>query len=103
MKKRSRISMLGAGFAIALAALTGGAQALPKTAAPTTQNETKATAPITKEREAHKVHSAGGLDIMQLGQYGMSPKEYGLKYGHGNGKSRSNRLRFTHNSKLKRR
>lgn len=33
---------------------------------------------------------------------GMSPKEYGLRYGNG-GSKRSNRLRYSHNAKLKRR
>jgi hypothetical protein len=103
MKKRSRLSMLGAGFAFALAALAGSAQALPLTSAPTTQNETKATAPKVTQRTAHKVHSVGGLDLMQYGNYGMSPKEYGIKFGSGNQKGRCNRLRFSHNAKLKRR
>lgn len=100
--KRNKLSMLGAGFAIALAGLTGTVQAAQPLTQTTTQNEIKATPAKGVEREARKVHSVGGLDLMQVGNYGMSPKEYGIRYGNG-GSKKSNRLRLSHNAKLKRR
>lgn len=36
------------------------------------------------------------------GQFGLSPKEYGMRYGNG-GSKRSNRNRYAHNAKVKRR
>jgi len=59
-----------------------------------------------KEKEAIKIDPyTGGLDFdpISFSMPGMSPKEYGLSIYHGNKRKRSNRLRFSHNAKLKRR
>jgi hypothetical protein len=59
-----------------------------------------------KEHYAIKIDPyTGGLDFhpVLLGMPGMCPKEYGLSIYHGNKRKRSNRLRFSHNAKLKRR
>lgn len=54
----------------------------------------------TKHRVVKEV---GGLDLMgSRGAFGMTPKEYGQIYGNG-GSKKSNRLRYSHNAKLKRR
>jgi hypothetical protein len=99
--RRNRTSMLGMGFALALSGIVGGAHATQVMSR--SLQEVKATAVNYKERAERKVHSAGGLDLMQRGEYGMSPMEYGMRYGHGNGKGRTNKLRCSHNAKLKRR
>lgn len=45
----------------------------------------------------------GGLDMsMPVRDFGLTPKEYGMRYGSG-GTKRSNRLRYSHNAKVKRR
>lgn len=45
----------------------------------------------------------GGIPLTHhIPAFGMSPKEYGIRYGNG-GSKRSNRLRYSHNAKLKRR
>lgn len=72
--------------------------------APTEQY--KATAEKKKkEKGAIGINNlTGGLDIppMYPLQAGLSPKEYGMRYGNG-GSKRSNRNRYAHNAKLKRR
>lgn len=90
---------------MALVGLMGTAQASQPVL---THNEAKsadfkATGAKHTTRAERKVHSVGGLDLIQTGEYGMSPKEYGIRYGHGNKASRGNRLRLSHNAKLKRR
>jgi hypothetical protein len=106
MKKRSRLSMIGAGFAMALAALTGGvqgSQAYVNT--PITQGQTSKDMKATPAKQArqteHVVNTAGGLDLVQRGEYGMSPMQYGMRYGTGaSRKNKSNRLRYSHNAKV---
>lgn len=104
--KRSRFG-IGAGFMLALAGLMGGAHAtqpyVNTSSATSAGKDLKATEAKQQRNAYRKVHSAGGLDLLQKGEFGMSPKEYGLRFGHGNGKGKSNRLRLTHNAKLKRR
>lgn len=95
--------MLGAGFALALAGLMGSAQATAPLTQGTTQNELKGTPATGKEAQERKVHSVGGLDLIQRGEYGMSPMQYGMMYGHGNKKGHTNLNRCSHNAKLKRR
>ena len=96
--------MLGAGFAMALAGLMGTAQATAPISQATTQNEIKSTPAKVYGRSTMKIHSVGGMDLVTfLPNYGISPKEYGIKYGHGNRKGKSNRLRLSHNAKLRRR
>ncbi|MFD2581513.1 hypothetical protein ACFSR6_03365 [Pedobacter vanadiisoli] len=59
-----------------------------------------------RQREEIQVDPySGGLDYdpYTFDTSSMSPKEYGLSIYHGNMRKRSNRLRFSHNAKLKRR
>ncbi|MBB2148817.1 hypothetical protein [Pedobacter gandavensis] len=100
--KRNRLSMLGAGFALALAGFTGSAQAAQSLTA-TVQNEIKAKP--AKHTQTYTIHNTvGGIPLTTfLPDYGMSPKEYGMRFGHGNRKGKSNRLRYSHNAKMKRR
>lgn len=108
MKRRltSRFG-IGAGFMMALAGLMGSAQASQHYAnAPLTQNATKdmkATEAKQQRSQYRKVHEAGGLDLLQRGEYGMSPMEYGMRFGHGNSKRHTNKLRTSHNAKVARR
>ncbi|WP_114937556.1 hypothetical protein [Mucilaginibacter endophyticus] len=90
---------------LALAGLAGAGQvasAHSQSAASTVEYK------ATNERKAKKSKIAvndvtGGLDFApMLPKLGMSPKEYGLRYGSG-GTKRSNRLRYSHNAKVKRR
>lgn len=89
-----------------MAGLAGAGQvASAKTlAANNTTVEYKATADRKSKKEKISVNDVtGGLDFMpMLPKLGMTPKEYGQRYGTG-GTKRSNRLRYSHNAKLKRR
>ena len=109
MKRKATFGKLGIGFALALAGLAGTTQ--PATLTGRTaqhqhqnQQQQKATPVGVAEKEAHKIHAAGGLDLMQVGQYGMSPKEYGLRFGNGKSrKGKNNYARMSHNAKVQRR
>lgn len=66
--------------------------------------EVKATANGQRKVQNKVVREVGGLPIVTVGgAYGMSPKEYGIRFGHGNKKGKTNFLRLAHNAKLKRR
>jgi hypothetical protein len=91
---------------LGLAGMTGAAQAMQSLAHTThvTQEEMKAVGAKHTKKSRTIEETFGGLPLVSfMPDYGMSPKEYGMKYGHGNKKGRSNRLRFSHNAKLKRR
>jgi hypothetical protein len=108
---KKKIGLIGTALAFALAAGLGTAQVTHTSInnAPTSQaqrsGEMKATQPRKSVSRKIVAQHSGGLDIIhEGGDYGMSPKQYGLSYG--NGKSRKvkhNRLRYSHNAKLKRR
>jgi hypothetical protein len=92
-------------MSLSLAAFIGGSQAMPPTTTHhSAQEETKAVG-ANHTRKARTIEETiGGIPrVTYYPDYGMSPKEYGMKYGHGNKKGKSNRLRFSHNAKLKRR
>lgn len=57
---------------------------------------------VTKYVTRHNVNGSG-LDLITRGTFGMTPKEYGIRYGHGNRKGKTNRLRLAHNKKVKNR
>lgn len=105
--KKKRSSMLGVGFALALAALAGTAPAASfaqSSRVQVTQEQQKATAQNVVAKHQQVKHTAGGLDLIQQGVYGMPPKEYGLRFGNGKSKSgKPNFNRLKHNAKLKRR
>lgn len=70
-----------------------------------TATEIKSTpAQQTKKKVSH-VKIVGGLDLVHESyhSYGMSPMEYGMKYGHGNKKKHTNTLRISHNHKVAKR
>lgn len=108
---KKKIGFIGMALAIAMAGGLGTAQISQSavTNSPISQNqrsgEMKATAPTKSVRRKIVAQQSGGLDIIhEGGDYGMSPMQYGIS--HGNGKSRKikhNRLRYSHNAKLKRR
>lgn len=107
---KKKIGLIGMALAIAMAGGLGAAQVSQSSLnTPVSQNqrtgEMKATAPTKSVSRKIVAQQSGGLDIIhEGGVYGMSPKQYGMAYG--NGKSRKvkhNRLRYSHNAKLKRR
>lgn len=64
----------------------------------------KATAAKHSQSSNKIYNTIGGLPLTTiLPDYGMSPREYGMRYGRGNRKGKSNRLRYSHNAKMKRR
>lgn len=110
MKKSNKLAFIGAGFAMAVASL--GLATSPKMNYANravvieqnqTANNTKALA--AKVIANHRIvrENVGGLDLVQSGEYGMSPKEYGLRFGNGKSKKgKTNFNRMSHNAKLKR-
>lgn len=62
------------------------------------RTEQKATKSITR----HNVNGSG-LDLITRVAFGMTPKEYGIRFGHGNKRGKTNRLRLSHNKKVKNR
>ncbi len=101
--RKSRFG-IGAGFMLALAGLVGSAQAAQPLTASQSQHEQKATQARYAEKQARTVHSAGGLDLKQYGEYGMSPMQYGMLYGNGaSRKGRTNLLACSHRAKVNRR
>lgn len=107
MNKR-RFGLIAA--AMGMAGLMGSAQAT-QTLSTTQQQvrntgELKATKENRKSKEAININQDGGLDFnpFLFTDTGLSPKEYGLRYGTGKSrKNKSNRLRLSHNAKLNRR
>ena len=104
MKRKPTFGKLGIGFALALAGLAGTAQPTALVKQHTHQEQQKATAKRLVEKHRLVRENVGGLDLIQRGEYGMSPKEYGLRFG--NGKSRKGKTNFnkvSHSYKVKRR
>ncbi len=104
MRKRS-IGMMG--LALAMAGALGAAPAQPVSQAPGTTQSTqdmKATPPKQREKKTKFVREVGGIPLMQTGVFGLTPREYGLRFGNGaSRKSKSNYLRMAHNSKVTKR
>ena len=105
-----KIAHFGAGFkaaAFALAALSfGGVTNVHATKQINTVNEVKGRVETKKSKEHINVNAIGGLDFKPLSikDYGMSPREYGLRFGTGKSKNgKTNYQRMSHNAKLKRR
>jgi len=109
--RKNRVGIIGAGLALAVAGLMGSAQASQPLVAQTRQSqsqggEMKATRDYRKSKEEINVNAYRGLDFnpFLFNDAGLSPKEYGLRYGTGKSrKHKSNRLRYSHNAKLNRR
>lgn len=110
MKKRNRIGLIATTLAAVLAGSIGVGQSVananPNTTRGIEQNVKSTPAAPEKKRGFHKefMRSAGGLSMMNhFTDYGMSPMEYGMRFGHGNSRKHTNLLRCSHNSKIKRR
>lgn len=102
MRKR-KLGILSAAMAMGMAAMIGGSQAT-QVSRVNQVSETKATAPEQRRSRSSIVNHVGGIPIVTTGgAYGMSPKEYGMRFAHGPGKRHVNKLRLKHNAKLKRR
>lgn len=111
MTKKKNIGLIGMALAMGLAGGLGTAQVSQSsvTNSPISQNqrsgEMKATAPRKSVSRKIVVDYSGGMDIIQEGGvFGMTPMQYGISYGNGKSKNvKHNRLRYSHNAKLKRR
>ena len=106
--KKNKFSTAVMAFAIGAAGMLGTAQVAQSVTAPVTQSqsqEIKGTAVAKPARKTSFRAQIGGLDIIEVnGGYGMSPMEYGMRYGNGSSRNgKHNRLRYSHNAKLKRR
>lgn len=91
-------------MAMALAGLGMVGQSYPSLAKAANQVKTEQAAEISRKskREAFPFTKAGGSTDPFGNPFGLTPKEYGMRYGNG-GSKRSNRLRYSHNAKVKRR
>ncbi|WP_342645011.1 hypothetical protein [Mucilaginibacter sp. CSA2-8R] len=86
-------------YAAALASLVGlGSASKANTESLNTKTDVsiKADPKSTKRKTTGVVNTIGGIPITHLfPKYGMSPREYGQRYGNGkNRKHKSNRLRY---------
>lgn len=93
----------GAGIGLAAALMSANPQVKAMDSQAKVMHETKAV--TEKQRNRVKVlNHIGGIPLeTYVPDYGMSPKQYGILYGHGNRKGKTNFLRLAHNAKLKRR
>lgn len=103
--KKKRIGLLGAGIALSIASALGTAQVAQSVGEPsqTYQNKSdfKSTPPKQRERKTRLVNEVGGIPLMQTGEFGLTPREYGLRFGNGaSRKGKKNFLRMAHNSKV---
>ena len=87
-----------------LAGLAGAGQV---SAASTNMSTYQATTQAKEARKKGSIFGIGsipGMGSMSGGQFGLTPKEYGMRFGTGaSRKGKSNRLRYATNAKLKRR
>jgi hypothetical protein len=104
--KKNRLGIIGMGL-MAMATLATPAslaEANTPVSQTVSQSNSKAIQPIKERKGYHQKYSIGGLDMVQNGvNYGLSPKEYGQKFGCTNHNKKSNKLRVKHNYKVKRR
>ena len=107
MKKRTSLKTVIA--AASIAASIGSAQAAQPmvTSAPSTKIEEIKSTSVSKPKKAvtSTVKTVGGLDIVHenYAVFGLTPKEYGIRFGHGNKGRRSNMLRVSKRAKAKHR
>lgn len=106
--RRKTIGMLGAGIALSLAGAVGIGQVAQTTTAPiqTEQGKSdfKATPPKQREKKTRIVNEIGGIPLMQTGEFGLTPREYGMRFGNGaSRKGKNNFQRMAHNAKVSRR
>ena len=104
---RIALAIIGAGFSLAHVSAMVSVESKSPTVFVVEDNP-KAVLPEQKRKEPEAIKIdpyTGGLDFdpISFSMPGLSPKEYGLSIYHGNKRKRSNRLRFSHNAKLKRR
>lgn len=92
--------------AMALAGLSGVGQVASGQINAATSVQYQATAPKSRgERRTSPFQYAGGLGLFpSYGNFGLTPKEYGLRFGNGRSrKGKTNYQRLAHNAKLSRR
>jgi hypothetical protein len=107
MRRNFTKGLLAGAMAMAGLGTVGLAQGAAKldNNAVTVSANSKATTVRKESKGAVKINPmTGGLDMTSpIGHnFGMTPKEYGMRYGNG-GSKRSNMNRYSHNAKLKRR
>lgn len=105
MKKTSLKKVVSAaGIGLAAAIMAANPQAKAPAAHANVIHEAKAVTPSQRRVSSKIVNEIGGLPIVTyIPAYGMSPKEYGILYGHGNGKGKTNFLKLSHCRKVAKR
>jgi hypothetical protein len=64
----------------------------------------KADRITTRTKKLSVTNTIGGIPLTHiLSNYGLSPKEYGIRYGRKSKGGKTNRLRLAHNAKVNRR
>ncbi|MFD2962777.1 MULTISPECIES: hypothetical protein [Olivibacter] len=100
--KRRMLSTIGVGVGALAMALAANSLSYVNNA-PQTVKEVKATLSETKKARTKVVNQIGGIPLESyVPNYGMSPKEYGIRFG--NGRSRKGKLnlnKLSHNCKVK--
>ena len=103
MKKNHSKSKAALAALLGMTALMGQAQAKPQAQS---KDISQYEATLKKEAKKAKASQATLEDLLSSkssGQFGLTPKEYGIRFGTGKSRSKkSNRLRYTANAKLKR-
>lgn len=103
MKKNKLVAV--AGVALAAAMMSANPQQSVANQGQKTTYESKAT--TTQQRRVSKkvVNEIGGIPLeTYFPQYGMSPKEYGIRYGNGaSRKVKTNFKKLSHQAKISKR
>lgn len=103
MKKNPFKRLFGAASVGLAAAMAMASPSAAATSGAQQAKEVKAVASEAKARHRHEVRSVGGHPLVSTSVPGLTPKQYGIIFGHGNRKGKTNFLRLAHNAKLKRR
>src|SRR5690606_30702112 len=102
MKKNPFKRLLGAASAGLATAMAMASPAAAATNVAQHAKEVKAVTSEAKARHRHEVRSLGGHPLVTTSVPGLTPKQYGILYGHGNRSNKTNHLRLSHDAKLKR-
>lgn len=99
-----KIGLVAAAVALAGLGSYGTSKTVVVNDSKTHMQDVKSIVPTYKQRKKITINNQGGLYIPRIfPNSGRSPKEYGQLFGCKNHSKKHNRLRFSHNAKLKRR
>jgi len=97
-KNVSRAAVIGLAAAVGIVPSSSLANNIPAL-----HQEIKAIKESRQHAQKQAADVIGGTRVIAGGTPGLTPKQYGILYGHGNTKGKTNFLRLAHNAKLKRR